>query len=1246
MPSQTRDVKDIFCEAREITSPQELTAFLDQACGGDAQVRQQVEALLQAERQAGRFLGVFDSETTLPLETTLGEGPGTVIGRYKLLQELGHGGFGVVFMAEQQEPYRRVALKILKPGMDTKEIIARFAAEEQALALMEHPNIARVFDSGATASGRPYFVMELVQGVPITEYCDLNNLTPDERLQLFIDVCRAVQHAHQKGVIHRDLKPGNILVAVRDGVAVVKVIDFGIAKAVSQRLTNHTLVTGPNAILGTPLYMSPEQAGIKPLDVDTRTDIYSLGVVLYELLTGATPFDRKRLSGASPDEVCRIIREEEPPKPSTKIGTLGDTATTVAQHRKMEPRRLSTLIKGDLDWIVMKAMEKDRTRRYDTAKDLAEDVQRYLDHKPVEASPPSPLYRLRKFVRRNRRAGMMATAAAVMVLLGTVAMSAIVQRYDAERTAERQKELDAKIIPQIERYKTDEKYSAAVQLAEPWRHDFPEHPRLAELWHAVTVNWTVITNEPGARVSRKAYGVKDAKWEDLGLTPLDRLPVARGFFHWKIEKDGFDAVEGCAGPEEVEIRRDLMPAGVTPSGMVRVTFQGPDGREGYFFIDRCEVTNREFKEFLDAGGYQRSELWRVPIMQDGKAIALDDAIKTFVDSTGRPGPAGWTNGTFPAGEENLPVRGISWYEAAAYAQFRSKALPTIEQWTAAASVDLVTYIAPHSNMNSDGPAPVGSYQAPSQFGVYDVAGNVKEWCLNATTRGRRVVCGGAWEDPTYLFDGNEFVDPLTRWPSLGLRCLRDVRSGTKEPPTIVNEGSGVIEVPPAPSPEQLVQYKAVFRYNKQAKFNQTVVLDSSAATSYAHKIVEIDAAYASERLTLHIFLPKGHDAPYQTIVYFPGSGSQKADVFSLDHTDVSRAAAFVATGRAVCYPVYKGTFERRVSNTLGPEQGNELRVAQVKDLCRALDYLETRLDVFDMSRLVYVGFSWGAALGPLMMGIEDRFSVCVLVSGGLWRGANYPELEPKTYVRLLDKPVLMINGAADWKYFSLANRNARSSMPSPAEDKQHHIFPSAGHGVPLDEAQALIDTWLNEHFGPVGPPLPPIERADQLALRATALIASKRYSQAEQLLKEALKVYEGDLGKDHPNTLRTAASLADAMLNQKRFHEARQLLEATLKSQWAALGKNHEDTLETRKIIATVYVSLAGEKCWTQGKSLDEYREALRFAQLSLQAYDLQINQRLYLALAQYRSGEWDASAQTLKDVVKLESGARQCVVT
>ena len=348
------------------------------------------------------------------------ERPGTVIGPYKLLQQIGEGGMGVVFMAEQTEPIQRtVALKIIKPGMDTRQVIARFEAERQAVAMMDHPNIAKVLDAGTTDSGRPYFVMELVKGVPITKYCDEKHLPLRARLELFMQVCQAVQHAHQKGIIHRDIKPNNVLVAEYDNHAVPKVIDFGVAKATAQRLTERTMFTEFGQVLGTMEYMSPEQSKFNQLDIDTRSDIYSLGVLLYELLAGSTPFEGKRLHEAAFDEMLRIIREEEPPKPSTRLSSI-DTLPSVAANRHTEPARLSKDVRGELDWIVMKALEKDRNRRYETASGFAADIERHLHDEPVEAGPPSAAYRFRKFAKRNKAALLTTTAMAAALVLGTL----------------------------------------------------------------------------------------------------------------------------------------------------------------------------------------------------------------------------------------------------------------------------------------------------------------------------------------------------------------------------------------------------------------------------------------------------------------------------------------------------------------------------------------------------------------------------------------------------------------------------------------------------------------------------------------------------------------------------------------------------------------------------------------------------------------------------------------------------------
>ena len=425
-----KSAEELFAAALELTNPADRAALLDRECAGHSALRAEVESLLAAHEQASKFLenppAAAVAETLAVTTGTIpvNEKPGDRIGRYKLLEQIGEGGFGTVWMAEQAEPVRRrVALKIIKLGMDTKQVIARFEAERQALALMDHPSIAHVFDGGATQSGRPYFVMELVRGAPITRYCDDRRLTVEERLELFGQVCQAVHHAHQKGVIHRDLKPNNILVTDLDGRALPKVIDFGVARATTHRLTEKTVFTHMGQMMGTPTYMSPEQAGLGGLDIDARTDVYSLGVVLYELLTGRTPFESGKLPEAGYDSILRSIRETEPLKPSTRLSSLSaDDLNCIAQQRRAEPGRLNRAIRGELDWIVMRALDKDRNRRYASAEGLAQDLRRYLRHQPLEAGPPSFVYRLSKTARRHRIAIGFAAALALPTMVSVTVM--------------------------------------------------------------------------------------------------------------------------------------------------------------------------------------------------------------------------------------------------------------------------------------------------------------------------------------------------------------------------------------------------------------------------------------------------------------------------------------------------------------------------------------------------------------------------------------------------------------------------------------------------------------------------------------------------------------------------------------------------------------------------------------------------------------------------------------------------------
>jgi tetratricopeptide (TPR) repeat protein len=535
MPADLARLEAIFAEAVGRRDAAARAAYLDQACNGDGELRREVAALLASDEAAGSFLKLPDeNEITNPFGVP-SEKPGTKIGRFRLLKQIGEGGFGVVFMAEQEEPVRRlVALKIIKLGMDTRQVVARFEAERQALALMDNPHVARVLDGGTTEAGRPYFVMELVEGAPITEYCDKHNLGIRHRLELFSQVCHAVQHAHQKGLIHRDLKPSNVLVKTQDDRPVAKVIDFGIAKAMQAPLTEKTLFTDFRQLVGTPAYMSPEQA-VGGLDIDTRSDVYSLGVLLYELLTGSPPFDPRELRAKAVGEVQRIICETEPPLPSSRLSTLTDTLPLVAAQRAIDPRSLTSAVRGELDWIVMRCLEKDRTRRYESPGGLAADIERYLHDEPVRACPPSTVYRFRKFVRRNR----IAVATATTIFLGLIAAGGGVGWAMRDRSV-RQAALEQGVLAALDdvetRYRRESwaEAAAAIEQAErllaagehapglaarvaQWRADLAVVGRLDDI---------VLSNADGSQwdSSEDINATYESEFRSLGLD-IDALPL-------------------------------------------------------------------------------------------------------------------------------------------------------------------------------------------------------------------------------------------------------------------------------------------------------------------------------------------------------------------------------------------------------------------------------------------------------------------------------------------------------------------------------------------------------------------------------------------------------------------------------------------------------------------------------------------------------------------------------------------------
>jgi len=1082
--NERKDEESIFNAAIQLRNGTERDEYLIKACGHDSELRAGVEALLRAhEAQSLLDVPMFDSEVTLD-KSTLSEGPGTIIGRYKLLEKIGEGGMAVVYMAEQKEPiHRKVALKIIKLGMDTKQVIARFEVERQALAMMDHPDIAKVLDAGATESGRPYFVMELVKGVSITEYCDKNKLSTGERLELFMQVCNAVQHAHQKGIIHRDIKPSNVMVTLHDGTPVPKVIDFGIAKATNQRLTEKTVFTRYAQMIGTPAYMSPEQAEFSGLDVDTRTDIYSLGVLLYELLTGTTPFDAERLRSAGYLELQRIIREEEPTKPSTKLSTLGDSLTDVAKHRNTKPDLLRKLVRGDLDWIVMKSLEKDRTRRYETAHTLAEDIQRHLRNEPILAGSPGLVYRTKKFWRRHRV--RIIVAAAVTVLLAGSIVSVLTYLRGLKVQWAR-----IKALPEITNLIEQDDYLAAFSLATKANRYIPDDPALVNLWPRMCRGFSITTTPSGAEIFFKEYSAIDGQWQYLGKSPLENIRFPHGAYRWKIEKEGFETRESVAAYSlSIELRKQ----GSLPPGMVRIqagTFEVKSATSSQveivgappYLIDKYEVTNEQYKEFVDKRGYENPDYWKHKFIKDGQELSWEETIREFCDKTGQPGPATWEAGTYPQGQGKFPVSGVSWYEAAAYAEFMGKSLPTVYHWEQAACLDESFVIVPNSNFTLEGTAAVGSNPGMGHTGLYDMAGNVKEWCFNATddSGSHRYVLGGSWGEPTYLFIARDSRSPWDRSPLNGFRCVQYPKGDDSVAPVLFGSlgqrlARDLSKLVPF-SDEEFQIMKANYQYDRMPL--EAVIEDTDDSSPFWRKEkITFDAAYGGERVIAHLFLPKAAKPPYQTVIYFPGGGAICDESFEgLPYRDLTEYV--IMSGRALLFPIYKGTYERPAARgriwtfssvVQTPLAYRDWTIQMAKDLSRCIDYIETRDDI-DSDRIAYYSMCWGATLGPIMLAVEDRLDTGIFVLGGIPPIDLHRSFDIALYAQRVRAPVLMVNGRED-VFFPLKTSQIPlyELLGTPEEYKEHKLYPG-GHGMFgmfYKQIRGDVLDWLDHYLSPV-----------------------------------------------------------------------------------------------------------------------------------------------------------------------------------
>ena len=1007
-------------------------------------------------------LSVEDTLPASPTQTLTTPLPvvpmGTLIaGKYKVLEEIGRGGMGIVFKAEDTKLQRTVALKFLPPNLaGSPELKERFLIEARAAAALSHPNICVIHEVGEDEK-RPYIAMEYVEGETLRDRIKKKVLSTEDALSITSQVAAGLGEAHHKEIVHRDIKSANIMVTAK-GQA--KVMDFGLAK-----LRGGSSLTRSQTTLGTVAYMSPEQA--RGEEVDGRTDLWSLGVVLYEMLTGELPF----IGDRDLSIIHSIVHED--PKP-------------IKSRKPPVPQ--------ELQQIVTRALKKNREARYGSAGDMLKDLKKYEEAVRAEASG---VFNLRSLAKRLRR-----PAVAVPTVLAVAAIAAAaVLFFNSQAKIRWARE---EILPKVERLVAESWRDStdAYRLAVRAERYIPNDPLLVEFFSKYSLRINIKTEPPGADVYVKDYDEPASDWEHLGVSPIENLRMPVGVFRYKIEMDGYETVMAASSnwdivltPKEGLIPFDLVRVlnkkGSLPEGMLRVAgAETPIGKMEDFLIDRYEVTNRQYKEFVDNGGYTNREYWKHEFTKQGKALALEEAMAEFVDQTGRPGPATWQAGYFPEGQNDYPVSGVSWYEAAAFAEFAGKSLPTTHHWGIARGeytpmimwFQLGGYaiLAPFSNFRGEGPVPVGSLQGLTAYGAHDMAGNVREWCWNETRQGRSIR-GGAWNDNTYMFGKPSNLPAFDRSPQNGFRCVL-----YPDPAKVAESAFQRIELsePIDVYEEKQVSddifevYREQFAYDI-TNLNARVESRDERAEDWIKERVTFDAAYGDERIIGVLYLPKNIEPPYQTVIYGPGEQA----IFRASSENIEKDMEFqvflsfvLKNGRAVLYPVFLGTMERgdealiplAMGYNNNSYQNTEYLIQVVKDFKRCIDYLKTRSDI-DSDKLAFYGMSWGAWFGTILTAVEERFKASILLAGGfdLLNPRPRPEANEINYVSRVKIPTLMLNGRYDSIFnYEKSIKPMFDMLGTPAEHKVLKLY-DTDHIPPRNEFVKETLAWLDKYLGPV-----------------------------------------------------------------------------------------------------------------------------------------------------------------------------------